>query len=196
MLPPAGQKTGRVDVDLFFERLRQLHTEPYMCRTEKETGDILRRLVGQARSVVIAGLPTKVAKMVRSSLVGVSCTSVEELVATDAVGALAEAEVGVTWARHGVVNQGALVEIVEDDAQKLASCLPQAHIAMVSSASLLPDLQAAMKEVGRIIASSPPERRPIVSFISGPSKTGDIEMRLLYGVHGPLSLQVLLLDWA
>ena len=134
--------------------------------------------------------------MVRSSLVGISCTRVEELVATDAVSVLAQAEVGVTWARHGVVNQGALVEVVEDDAQKLASCLPQVHIALVSSGSLLPDLPAAMKEVGHIIASSPPERRPIVSFISGPSKTGDIEMRLLYGVHGPLKLQVLLLDWA
>src|SRR5438445_8021001 len=107
MLPPAGQKTGRDDVDLFFDRLRQLHTEPYLCRTEKETGDILSRLVGRARSVIVAGLPTKVAKMVRYSLSGISCTSVEELVATDAVAVLAAAEVGVTWARHGVVNPGA-----------------------------------------------------------------------------------------
>jgi L-lactate dehydrogenase complex protein LldG len=187
--------TGREDIDLFFERLMQLHTEPYLVQTERDTVDVLQKTAGSAKAVVLAGLPAKVAKVVRSSLEA-PCVAVEELAPSDAVAAISRAEVGITWAQYAVVSQGALVEIVHDDAQKLASCLPETHIALVSSKSLLPDLGTALKEIGRAIVSSAPDRRPIVSFISGPSKTGDIEMRLLYGVHGPLSLQVLVLDWA
>lgn len=195
MLPSAREQTGRDDVNVFFERLRQLHAEPYLVRNESETAEVLKRIVGDAKSVVLAGLPSSVSKIVKSSLSDISCATVEELTASEVVNTLSRADVGITWAQHAVIEQGALVEIVHDDAQKLASCLPQAHIALVSSKTLLPDLSAAMKEIGRAILASAPDRRPIVSFISGPSKTGDIEMRLLYGVHGPLSLQVLLLDW-
>ncbi len=194
MLPPSRQQTGRDDLDLFFERLRQLHTEPYLVRSERETAEVLKTIAGNAKSVVLAGLPAEVAKVVRSSL-EVPFATVEELPSNDAIAVISRAEVGITWAQHAVVSQGALVEIVHDDAQKLASCLPQSHIALVSSKNLLPDLGSALKEIGRAIVSSAPDRRPIVSFISGPSKTGDIEMRLLYGVHGPLSLHVLVLDW-
>jgi L-lactate utilization protein LutC len=55
-------------------------------------------------------------------------------------------------------------------------------------------MSAAVKLTAGIIRSAA-DVKPVISFISGPSKTADIELRLLYGVHGPHELHVLLLDW-
>ncbi len=195
MSSPQEKKTGRGDIDTFFSNLRQLHTEAKLVTSEAETARVLRESIGEAKFAAVAGMPPRVAKVVESALERVPHVYVEELKSSEAVDAVSRADVGITWAQQGVVNQGALVEVVHDDIQKLASCLPAAHIALLSAKTLVPDLSAAMAEVGRTIISSPPGKRPIVSFISGPSKTGDIEMKLLYGVHGPLSLCVLALDW-
>jgi L-lactate dehydrogenase complex protein LldG len=101
----------------------------------------------------------------------------------------------MTWARFGIASHGTLVEIIQDDAQKLVSCLPRVHIALLWSGSILPDFVSAMKEVSKTLRTSSPEKRPVISLITGPSRTSDIEGRLLYGVHGPLALKVLILDW-
>src|SRR3990172_8830604 len=121
MLPAAEQDSGKSNVDLFFERLRQLHAEPFLVKTEEETVTSLKKISGPVKSAVLAGLPPRVAKVVRSALEGVDCTSVEGLAPSEAIIPLSQADLGVTWAQYGVVNQGALVEIVHDDAQKLAS---------------------------------------------------------------------------
>ena len=92
--------------------------------------------------------------------------------------------------------EGALLEVVFDDSYKLASSLPIVHIALLESSSILRDLGEALPVVGEVIRGSPPGRKPIISFISGASKTGDIEMRLLYGVHGPHTVHAVILDWS
>ena len=111
------------------------------------------------------------------------------------VGVIAAADAGVTWAVNGVALEGAMLEVVFDDSAKLASSLPIVHIALLDSSSILRDLAEAMPLVGGIVGEAPSGRKPIISFISGPSKTGDIEMRLLYGVHGPHTVHAFILDW-
>jgi L-lactate dehydrogenase complex protein LldG len=133
-----------------------------------------------------------------AALTGMRADAVEDLLGRpqkEVIGILAGADAGVTWAAHGVALEGAVLEVVYDDSAKLASSLPMLHVALVESSSIVHDLAEALPIVGEIVRSSPPQEKPIISFISGPSKTGDIEMRLLYGVHGPHTVHVVILDW-
>lgn len=181
----------------FFAALRSFHTEPHLASDAKETVETIRQIVAasDAKHAVAAGLPTPARLLVESALKGVKYTFVEELKANEAVGVISKADVGITWIQFAAAKSGALVEIAYDDAIKLASCLPRVHIALLSSRSVLPDLESAIMKIGGILKSDPDRGKPVVSIISGPSKTADIELRLIYGVHGPHALHVVLLDW-
>ncbi len=181
--------------ETFFTALRSFHTEPHLVSDAKETVDALRQVISaaDARSVVAAGLPAPAKLLVESALKGVKHTFVEDLKPAETIETISKADVGVTWVQYGAAKNGALVEIAYDDAVKLASCLPRLHIALLSSNSLLPDLDAAIAKIGDLLRAE--GRKPVISIISGPSKTADIELRLIYGVHGPHALHVLMLDW-
>jgi len=202
MQRPTGAQDGPATevVQKFLSSLRDLHVEGHVTRSEAETTEALRGIVskGECRSVVVAGIPPRYAAAVRAGLAGAKVDVVEDLKAVsqkEAIGVLAAADAGVTWAVNGVALEGAMLEVVYDDSAKLASSLPLIHVALLESSSILRDLAEAMPLVGRIVKEAPPMRKPIISFISGPSKTGDIEMRLLYGVHGPHTVHAVILDW-
>lgn len=183
-------------IDTFMESLRSLKAEPHSVKTKEELAEALRRIfVEAAPSVAVAaGLPEEVKNVVKRAT-GSGVTFVEELEPGDAVAALGKAELGITWAEYGVAEVGALVEIAYDDAQRLASSLPINHVAIVREKNVLPDLRTAMVQAGRMIARIDSGRKPAVTFISGPSRTADIEGRLLLGAHGPHALHVLVLGW-
>jgi L-lactate dehydrogenase complex protein LldG len=61
------------------------------------------------------------------------------------------------------------------------------HIALVSTAALLPDLPALLTRVD-------PRKSAYLAFITGPSRTADIERVLTIGVHGPERLIIVLVD--
>jgi L-lactate dehydrogenase complex protein LldG len=202
MQRPTGAQGRPADelVQNFLTSLRDLHVEAHVVKNEKETVDGLRGLVSKAacKSVVVAGIPPRYAGTVRAALAGVKVDFVEDLQGMpekEAVGVLAGADAGVTWAVNGVALEGAMLEVVYDDSAKLASSLPIIHVALLESSSILRDLAEAMPIVGRTVRDAPAGRKPVISFISGPSKTGDIEMRLLYGVHGPHTVHAVILDW-
>jgi L-lactate dehydrogenase complex protein LldG len=202
MQRPTGAQGRPADelVQNFLTSLRDLHVEAHVVKNEKETVDALRGLVSKAacKSVVVAGIPPRYAGTVRAALAGVRVDFVEDLQGMpekEAVGVLAAADTGVTWAVNGVALEGAMLEVVYDDSAKLASSLPIIHVALLESSSILRDLAEAMPIVGRAVRDAPAGRKPVISFISGPSKTGDIEMRLLYGVHGPHTVHAVILDW-
>ncbi|MDE1853995.1 MAG: LUD domain-containing protein [Thaumarchaeota archaeon] len=183
-------------VESFAQALKGLNAEMSFAATKEETVAIVTGAVNRSRasSVVVAGLPGPVRSLVLSALDGVKVVDAERLSGEDAKEAVSGADIGVTWAANGLVKEGALLEVTWDDAIKLASSLPMMHVALLSEKGLLPDLAAGMLEAGRIVSSSP-NPKPIVSFIAGPSKTADIESRLLYGVHGPHTMLVIVLGW-
>jgi L-lactate dehydrogenase complex protein LldG len=73
-----------------------------------------------------------------------------------------------------------------------------------SSAALLPETHIALLPVSRIVGSmeeafalAKQERGELpraTNFISGPSRTGDIEQTIVLGAHGPYRVHVILID--
>jgi L-lactate dehydrogenase complex protein LldG len=196
----AGVRPETAVVERFISSLKELHVEAHIVRDGAETTRALRELLAKAgsRSVVVAGIPERYMGAVEAATTGLQAHLVEELKGGpgDVVKVLASADAGVTWAVKGLALEGAMLELVYDDALKLASALPIVHVALLEYSAIVHDLAEAMPLVASKIRDAPPDRKPIISFISGPSKTGDIEMRLLYGVHGPHTVHALILDWS
>ena len=91
--------------------------------------------------------------------------------------------VGVTNAICGLADTGSVL-IVDGAGDPLkASLLPEIHIVILKSSNILPSLPAAMRFVKNTSAAV---------FITGPSRTADIEMTLTIGVHGPKEIYVFL----
>jgi L-lactate dehydrogenase complex protein LldG len=99
----------------------------------------------------------------------------------------ADAKIGISRADWGLVNTGTLVQDSTAVEQRLVSSLPEIHIALLSSAKLLADLPALFLKLD-------PRKAAYISFITGPSRTADIERVLTIGVHGPERLIIVCVD--
>ena len=97
--------------------------------------------------------------------------------------AVDNAGVGITSASFAIAETGTLVEIVDDDAFRLVSTLPGVHVGLVRSADIVETLNEAAPRVREAFDNH--KRNLAVTFISGPSRTADIELKLTLGVHGP-----------
>lgn len=99
----------------------------------------------------------------------------------------ADAKVGISQMDWALANTGTLVQQADAVDKRLVSTLPPLHIALVSTAALLPELGALLSRVD-------PSQSAYLSFITGPSRTADIERVLTIGVHGPERLIIVLVD--
>lgn len=109
------------------------------------------------------------------------------------VGQDAAMRVGLTGADAALAATGSLVLCSGGGRFRAPSLLPPIHIAVVTAAQILPDLEswwAAQKAAGldRIRQSSN------IVVITGPSRTADIAMQLVMGMHGPGELHIVVLD--
>jgi L-lactate dehydrogenase complex protein LldG len=95
------------------------------------------------------------------------------------------ADIGLTHAWRGVAETGTL--LVRSDVGRRAALLPRVHLMALALTDLRPGLSEVLAEVSAL--AEPP--RALVA-ISGPSRTGDIEMTLVTGVHGPEQVVLLL----
>jgi L-lactate dehydrogenase complex protein LldG len=99
----------------------------------------------------------------------------------------ADAKIGISQADWGLANTGTLVQDATAVEQRLVSSLPEIHIALLSSGRLLPDLPTLFPKLN-------PRKAAYISFITGPSRTADIERVLTIGVHGPERLVIVCVD--
>jgi L-lactate dehydrogenase complex protein LldG len=94
--------------------------------------------------------------------------------------ACATAGVGITSANYVLSDTGTLVMFSSQEEARMISLLPPAHIAVVRREIFLTGLDELLT-----LVEVPSRRSSSMVFITGPSRTADIEQILVRGVHGP-----------
>jgi L-lactate dehydrogenase complex protein LldG len=105
------------------------------------------------------------------------------------------AQAGVVVADHGIAETGTLVHLLNNDTEKLPGVLPRICLAVIESKKIVATSEAVADAIsGHLSRAAKPG--PQVAFISGPSRTADIECQLSLGVHGPASLIIIIVNGA
>lgn len=99
----------------------------------------------------------------------------------------ADALIGISEMGWALTDTGSLVADQTAVEQRLASTLPPVHIAIIGTERILADKTALFTRIT-------PATSRYIAFITGPSRTADIERVLTIGVHGPKRLVIVFID--
>jgi L-lactate dehydrogenase complex protein LldG len=102
------------------------------------------------------------------------------------------AEVGITNVHRLIAETGTVVMASKPDEPRSASLLPPVHIALAECSQLLPDLFDLFDLFSPTATRTQILPPSCLTLITGPSKTGDIELKLVTGVHGPGEVHVIM----
>ena len=101
------------------------------------------------------------------------------------------AGIGVSRVDYALADTGTLVLLARKGEARSISLLPSIHIAVLRPAQILPGLNELFASLEERLRNGMPSA---ITFITGPSRTADIELTLVVGVHGPQHLHVVLLE--
>jgi L-lactate dehydrogenase complex protein LldG len=97
---------------------------------------------------------------------------------------------GLTMADWGIAETATLVMDSTSEDFRIATMLCETHVAVLPKSRIVPDSAAILEELTQMMEAAP----GYLAFISGASRTADIERVLTIGVHGPQELHVLILE--
>ncbi|MBN2198301.1 MAG: LUD domain-containing protein [Candidatus Aminicenantes bacterium] len=150
-------------------------TAPALHKTKEDVAALLGRALGRP-------VPADISEMVR-------------IARQELRHVFFEADVGLSGANLAVAETGTLVIVSNEGNARLVTTLPPVHIALVSAEKFVASLEEAVPLLKALVtASSGSKMTSYVSFITGPSRTTDIEKETAVGVHGPREVHIIILD--
>ena len=165
---------GEWIVQLAHEKPSHLVT-PAMHKTREEVAELFSAYTGEKLPADIPTLVAVARKHLRQEFI--------------------DADMGITGANVAIAETGSLMIISNEGNGRLVSTLPAIHVAILGIEKIVPGLDDAIA-VLRLLSKSA-TGQPLttyISFITGPSRTADIELSLTIGVHGPKEVHIILLD--
>ena len=101
-------------------------------------------------------------------------------------------QVSVTPAAAGIAETGTLVLTSSDETPATLNFVPDNHIVVLKRSQVVRALEDAFAQLrGKYGEGELPRT---VNLVSGPSRTGDVEQKIVMGAHGPRRLHILLID--
>ena len=192
-------------IEEFSSRFEQLAGKTYHCKDRKEALDVIDDLIKKKAQGKVYSARALI-DFVRSDWpnqfvshpVGDLQTSAQILGPgeEDILETLKETDVGVTKADFAIAETGCLVEIAYDDFSRLLSSISRVHIAVLDARNVLPKLQDLAPKIRHLLLSGGkmPVDKPNITLISGPSRTSDIELKSVLGVHGPHEVHAVIIE--
>jgi L-lactate dehydrogenase complex protein LldG len=96
-----------------------------------------------------------------------------------------EDEAGVSRAAFGLADTGSVVLAAGPEEPRARSLLPPVHVTILEAERILPGLADLFRELGAELPSA-------LAIVTGPSRTADIEQKLVIGVHGPGEVHIVI----
>lgn len=183
-------------VESFARELRALSGQVHLPQTTAEVVPlVLEILQAHAAQRIIAWHETEIELPgLFAALAGAGVTVADNHLPVDRTGrrerlaALDGIAVGLSGAQAGLADTGSLALISGPGRGRLASLLPPVHIALLPARRLYPALPAFLAAHPHIT-----DQGSNLVLITGPSRTGDIEMTLSMGVHGPKEVHAIII---
>ena len=178
-VPRAYRRAGDLDqaarLDLLVDRLVDYKAAVRRCSPPQLADTLLDALSarGAARVVVPPGLPWELPGAVADD--GLTAADIDRLDGVVTACAVAVAETGTI-----------VLDSSPDQGRRMITLVPDYHLCVVRA-------DQVVQTVPEAVARLDPDRP--LTWISGPSATSDIELNRVEGVHGPRTLEVVLVDW-
>ncbi|MHB1000102.1 MAG: L-lactate dehydrogenase (quinone) large subunit LdhH [Armatimonadota bacterium] len=150
-------------------------TAPAIHKTREEIAELFTKATGREAK---ADIP---------ELVGIARREMRQ--------AFIEADMGISGANIAIAETGTLVIVSNEGNARLVTSLPEVHVALVGYEKLVPSIDEAVAVIKLLSKSATAQKMTsYVSFITGPSRTSDIEKTLTLGCHGPKELHIIFVD--
>lgn len=104
---------------------------------------------------------------------------------------LAGIDLGVSPAQLGIAASGTCMVDTDSEDDRLAGMISEINVILLNKNEIYPDLTTVTQKVRERMNARP---ATFTTFITGPSRTADIERVAAVGVHGPLELHIILLE--
>ncbi len=190
---PAQQSLGKsakddrsgAIIELFRQALEAVSGDCLIAQTIDEAAGAVQKIIDQRKPRRVAVSDAMVVKKIVGQLKA-------ETAFLDAPNQseLFDCDLGITAAQWGIAETGTLVLESERERNRLASLVPPVHVAIIQASRI----RRTMSEVLNVISHSEVGLSRAITFITGPSRTSDIELTLAIGVHGPGKLYVIVVD--
>jgi L-lactate dehydrogenase complex protein LldG len=184
LVPYVTQRHGSVE-DFFSDSVTAVGGHCRVVRGENEAAAYLAQIIGEtsAKTIAISEAPL-VGRLIEKTRT--SATVLENCRPP----ALFDCDLGITGAQWAVAETGTLVLESNTEHHRLASLVPPIHVAILEDGQIretLAEVLHSIEEQGK------DEMSRTITFITGPSRTSDIELTLAIGVHGPAKLYVIVI---
>ena len=174
-------------IEIFRENLEAVGGHCILAQGEAEVIEALNRIIStlqdsplRGRRIALSNAPLLERLMAQTGV------GVDEVAVNPSVAELFGYDVGISTAQAAIAETGTLVLESEAERHRLVSLVPPVHIAIIDAADICLTLGEALAAAGQGTQLS-----PTITFVTGPSRTADIEMTLAIGVHGPQELFVI-----
>ena len=172
----------------FEKRASAASTEIFHVKTAIEAQEIITNLIKftNAKKVVTVNSPLQEASGVNEHL-----KTMDIAVYTDPADIAEHAEsadIGISSVEFGIAETGSVCMDGYSFESRLVSMLPPLHIVFMNSSNIVLGVTEAFEIISKVYDNG------YVSFITGPSRTADIERVLTIGVHGPKRFILIAID--
>ena len=175
-------------IELLKQNIEAVDGHCIIAHSKGEIADALTRIITalqktklRAQRIAISDAPEVERLMHMTDL------EIEELAVAPIASDIFRFDVGISAAQAAIAETGTLILDSTRERHRLVSLVPPVHIAIVEASRICATLGETLK-----MLQNGKEVSPAVTFITGPSRTADIELTLTIGVHGPQELYVII----